>query len=84
VESIKTHEGPAWLTSGLDGKYAYVSSGDIIDTKTRKIMGQLKDEYGRVMRSEKLLDMTFREGKLQRVASQFGNGQVLSTATVGK
>jgi DNA-binding beta-propeller fold protein YncE len=82
VDSIKTTEFPAWITIGLDGKYAYVSSGDIIDTKTRKIVGQMKDEYGRLMRSEKLLDMTFRDGKLQRVADQFGNGQTLSAAGV--
>lgn len=74
VESIKTSAGPYWITVGLDGKLAYVSSGDVIDMKTRKIVGQLKDEYGRTMYSEKLLDMVFTDGKLTRVANQFGNG----------
>jgi len=74
VDSIKTTAGPYWITVGLDGKLAYVSSGDIIDTKTRKIVGQMKDEYGRTMYSEKLLDMVFANGKLTRVANQFGNG----------
>jgi DNA-binding beta-propeller fold protein YncE len=74
IESIKTTAGPYWITVGLDGKYAYVSSGDIIEMKTRKIVGQMKDEYGRQMHSEKLLDMLFTEGKLTRVANQFGNG----------
>ena len=59
---------------GLDGKLAYISSGDVIDIKTRKIVGQLKDEYGRPLHSEKLLDMLFEGGKLTRVANQFGNG----------
>jgi hypothetical protein len=59
---------------GLDGKLAYVSSGDVIDMKTRKIVGQLKDECGRTMHSEKLLDMVFADGKLTRVVNQFGNG----------
>src|SRR5262245_43353977 len=36
IESIKTSAGPFWITVGLDGKLAYVSSGDIIDMKTRK------------------------------------------------
>jgi DNA-binding beta-propeller fold protein YncE len=74
IESIKTSAGPYWITVGLDGKLAYVSSGDVIDMKTRKIVGQMKDEYGRTMYSEKLLDMVFTNGKLTRVANQFGNG----------
>lgn len=42
--------------------------------KTRKIVGHLKDEYGRPLHSEKLLDMLFANGKLTRVVNQFGNG----------
>jgi len=74
MESIKTTAGPYWITIGLDGKLAYISSGDVIDIKTRKVIAQLKDEYGRTMHSEKLLDMIFTDGKLTRVANQFGNG----------
>jgi DNA-binding beta-propeller fold protein YncE len=74
IQSIKTTSGPYWITVGLDGNLAYVSSGDIIDMKSRKIIGQMKDEFGRTMYSEKLLDMTFANGKLLRVANQFGNG----------
>jgi DNA-binding beta-propeller fold protein YncE len=66
-------KGPFWLTFGLDGKYAYASSGDIIDVKTHKIVGQMKDEYGRTMYSEKLLDITFNNGHAQRVSNQFAN-----------
>jgi DNA-binding beta-propeller fold protein YncE len=79
IESIKTTSGPYWITVGLDGKLAYVSSGDIIDMKSRRIVGQMKDEFGRTMYSEKLLDMTFNNGKLVRVANQFGNGLQHST-----
>lgn len=74
VSTIKTSDPPYWITIGLDEKFAYVSSGDIIDTKTHKIVGQMKDEYGHTMISEKLLDMTFSDGRLQRVSNQFGNG----------
>jgi DNA-binding beta-propeller fold protein YncE len=74
IASIKTTAGPYWITVGLDGNLAYVSSGDVIDMKTRKIVGSLKDEYGRTMYSEKLLDMVFTNGRLTRVANQFGNG----------
>jgi DNA-binding beta-propeller fold protein YncE len=73
IASIKTTAGPYWITMGLDGKLAYVSSGDVIDVASRKIVGQMKDEYGRTMYSEKLLDMLFNNGKLMRVANQFGN-----------
>jgi hypothetical protein len=62
------------MTFGLDGKYAYSSSGDIIDVKTHKIVGQMKDEYGHTMYSEKLLDITFDNGHAQRVSNQFANG----------
>ena len=74
IATIKTTAGPYWITVGLDGKLAYASSGDIIDMQSRKIIGQMKDEYGRVMYSEKLLDMLFTQGKLTRVVNQFGNG----------
>ena len=74
IESIKTTAGPYWITVGLDGRLAYISSGDVIDMKTRKIVGALKDEYGRPLHSEKLLDMLFAGGKLTRVVNQFGNG----------
>ena len=74
IASIKTTAGPYWITVGLDGKLAYISSGDVINMKTRKIVGSMKDEYGRPLHSEKLLDMLFANGKLVRVANQFGNG----------
>jgi hypothetical protein len=56
-----------------DGKFAYSSSGDVIDVKTHKIVGQMKDEYGRTMYNEKLLDITFDNGHAQRVSNQFAN-----------
>ena len=79
VGMIKTTAGPYWITMGLDGKRAYISSGDVIDVKTHKIVGSLRDEYGRVMHSEKLLDTLFVDGKLTRVSNQFGNGLRAST-----
>ena len=83
LDSIKTTAGPYWITIGLDGKLAYISSGDVIDIKTRKIVGTMKDEYGRRMYSEKLLDMLFENGKLTRVANQFGNG-IASAVAAGQ
>jgi DNA-binding beta-propeller fold protein YncE len=74
IDTIDTSAGPFWITFGLDGKLAYASSGDVIDVKTHKIVAQLKDEFGHVTYSEKLLDMTFENGHAQRVSNQFANG----------
>src|SRR5689334_9757031 len=63
-----------WITMGLGGQYAYLSSADVVDVKTKKIVAQMKDEYGKPMHSEKFLEMAFSNGKLQRTVSQFGEG----------
>ncbi len=73
IATIDTPDGVYWMTFGLDGKLVYASSGDIIDVATRKVVGQMKSEWGTKMFSEKLLDMTFLDGHLQRVSNQFGN-----------
>jgi hypothetical protein len=59
---------------GLDGQYAFLSSADVVDVKTKKIVAQMKDEYGKPMHSEKYLEMAFSNGKLMRAVSQFGQG----------
>jgi DNA-binding beta-propeller fold protein YncE len=73
IDTIDTSAGAYWMTFGLDAKYVYASSGDVIDVATHKIVGQMKDEFGRPLYSEKLLDMTFDNGRLQRVSNQFAN-----------
>src|SRR5690242_6842669 len=74
-KSIKTEAPNGWITMGLDGKLAYMASGDVVDVKTHKIVGLLRDEYGRHMDSEKVLDMAFNlEGKLVRTVNEFAIG----------
>src|SRR3954447_21131109 len=63
-----------WITMGLDGQYAFLSSADVVDVKTKKIVAQMKDEYGKPMHSEKFLEMAFSNGKLVGTVSQFGEG----------
>jgi hypothetical protein len=82
IESFKTTGGPFWIMPSIDGKRVYCSSADVIDVKSRKIIAQLKDEFGRPMYSEKLLDMVFTNGKLTQVANQFGNGLIMPTAGI--
>ena len=75
-KTFKTNGNPnGWITMGLDGKYAYMASGDVVDVRTHKIVDQLKDEYGRYMDSEKVLEVEFdRDGKMSRVVNQFAIG----------
>jgi DNA-binding beta-propeller fold protein YncE len=75
TKSIKTEAPNGWITMGLDGKLAYMASGDVVDVKTHKIVGRLRDEYGRLMDSEKVLDLAFNlEGKMVRKVNEFAIG----------
>lgn len=66
---------PGWVTFSLDGKYAYPSTGEVIDTKSRKIVAHLQDEQGRQVQSEKLLEIDFAGGVPVRAGDQFGVGR---------
>jgi DNA-binding beta-propeller fold protein YncE len=75
-KTIKTELENGWIIMGLDGKLAYMASGDVVDVKTHKIVGKLRDEYGRWMNAEKMLDMQFdMNGRLVRTVKQFANGE---------
>ena len=75
LESIKLADEPGWITFSPDGKYAYPSTGQVIDTRTRKILLQLTDETGARVQSEKMLPVTVVDGKLKSVGDQFGLGR---------
>jgi DNA-binding beta-propeller fold protein YncE len=73
--SIKLRDQPGWITFSLDGRYAYPSTGEVIDTKTKKIVATLTDEAGRMVQSEKVVEIVF-EGKMpRRNGDQFGIGR---------
>ena len=76
VQSIKLREQPGWITFSLDGKICWPSTGDVIDVKTRKIVMTLTDEKGRMVMSEKLLEVDFAGDKVRAVGDQFGKGYV--------
>ncbi len=76
VHSIPVRDEPGWVTFTLDGKYAYPSTGDVIDTSTRKIIAGLTDEKGTAVHSEKMLEIDFQDGKPIRNGDQFGVGRV--------
>jgi DNA-binding beta-propeller fold protein YncE len=75
VASIRLRDHPGWITFGLDGRYAYPSTGDVVDARTRQIVARLTDEQGRAVQSEKMIDAVFEGGRLVRASDQFGVGR---------
>jgi DNA-binding beta-propeller fold protein YncE len=76
LQSIELRDQPGWITFGIDGRYAYPSTGEVIDVATRKIVAGLTDERGAEVQSEKLLEIDFRGDRPCRAGNQFGIGQV--------
>ena len=74
--SILVRDMPGWITFSVDGKYAYPSSGDVIDVKTRKIVATLEDQQHNSVQSEKMLEIHFNGNKPIAAGDQFGIGQV--------
>jgi DNA-binding beta-propeller fold protein YncE len=67
---------PCWVTIGLDGKYVYPSTGDVIDAATKKVVASLKDDAGHYVRSEKMIEVQWSDGKMVRASDRFGRGMV--------
>src|SRR5207244_805545 len=59
VTSIKLRDQPGWITFSIDGRHAYPSTGDVIDTHSKRVVATLEDEAGRPVQSEKLLELVF-------------------------
>jgi DNA-binding beta-propeller fold protein YncE len=75
MASIKLREQPGWVTFGTDGRFAYSSTGEVIDTKTKKIVAALRDEEGREVHSEKVVELLFADGRVIAAGDQFGVGR---------
>jgi hypothetical protein len=74
--SIVLRDEPGWVTFSIDGQYAYPSTGEVIDTKSRKIAALLKDEMGRDVQSEKMVELDFKGSEPVAAGDQFGLGRV--------
>jgi Uncharacterized conserved protein len=74
MATIKLRDFPGWISFSMDGKYAYSSTGEIIDVATRKVVATLQDETGRQVQSEKMLDLMVENGKVTHAGNQFGVG----------
>jgi DNA-binding beta-propeller fold protein YncE len=68
--------GSSWITMSNDGKLAFVGDGSIIDVPAHKVVGIMKDEYGRpIHTTEKLAYLTFDpSGKMIDASNQFAIG----------
>lgn len=75
LTTIKARDCVGWVSFSMDGKFAYSSTGEIIDTATKKVTAALRDEEGREVQSEKMLDLIIENGKVIRAGNQFGVGK---------
>lgn len=74
-DPIKLHDEPGWIMFSIDGQYAYPSTGEVIHAQTRKIVAQLRDEMGRDVQSEKMLEIDIdSDNGVVRAGNQFGIG----------
>lgn len=74
--SIALREQPGWVTFSIDGTFAYPSTGEVIDAKSRKITATLSDEEGKPVHSEKMMEIDFVGGRVIETGDQFGLGRI--------
>jgi sugar lactone lactonase YvrE len=75
VASLRLRDQPGWMMFSIDGKYAYPSTGDVIETRRRTIVAELTDERARPVQSEKMVDIVFSGDQPSRAGDQFGMGR---------
>lgn len=76
LTTIPLQDMPGWVTFSLDGKYAYPSSGEVIDVRTRKVLFTLQDEFYNNVSSEKMVEIHIEGNKVVKAGDQFGLGRV--------
>jgi DNA-binding beta-propeller fold protein YncE len=75
VRSIPVRDQPGWVTFSIDGQFAIPSTGEVIDTRSKRTVATLSDENGHAVQSEKLLEVDFSRGRAIRSGDQFGMGK---------
>ncbi len=76
LQSISLRDEPGWITFSLDGRWAYPSTGEVIEVASRKIAYQLTDETGAKVQSEKMVQIVLRAGDPTLAGDQFGLGRI--------
>jgi sugar lactone lactonase YvrE len=74
ITTIQARDCVGWLSFSMDGRFAYSSTGEIIEVATKKIVATLQDEDGHPVQSEKVLDLVIADSKVVRAGNQFGLG----------
>jgi DNA-binding beta-propeller fold protein YncE len=75
VATIALRDQPGWVTFSMDGRYAYPSTGEIVDTSTRRVVTTLADENGGQVQSEKVVEVAMADGRPTHAGDQFGIGR---------
>ncbi len=75
VTNIELRDEPGWVTFSLDGRWAYPSTGQVIDEQSKQIVAQLTDEHDAAVQSEKMVQVVFKDGRPVAVGDQFGIGR---------
>lgn len=76
-QSVALHDQPGWVTFSMDGRYAYPSTGEVIDAESKKIITALQDEDGKPVQSEKMVEVHMQGKKAIKAGDQFGIGRAL-------
>ena len=76
LTTIPVQDLPGWILFSIDGKYAYPSSGEVIDVRTRRVLMTLKDEHYNSVQSEKMVEIDLNGRRAVRAGNQFGIGGV--------
>jgi len=73
--SIALREQPGWITFTLDGRHAILSTGEVVDVRTKAVVAALADETGAAVHSEKVVEVIWKDGRPLRNGDQFGVGR---------
>jgi DNA-binding beta-propeller fold protein YncE len=73
--TIDVRDQPGWITFSLDGRYGYPSTGEVVDTATKRIIATLADESGKPVHSEKVVEVVFSNNTPTAAGDQFGIGR---------
>lgn len=79
MTTLKVRDQPGWITFSLDGRHAWPSTGEVFDVASKRLVKSLRDETGREIGSEKLLEVQVgADAKPVACGNQFGVGMRLS------
>ena len=67
---------PGWIAVSYDGRYVYPEGGEVIDTRTLRIVTVMKNGGGLYEHSAFEVEVDFNHGRAIRAGDQFGVGRV--------